>query len=103
MKIKCQIIKTNECFRLVMVTKTTNDTDVDHVQYADLDNDAFTSMLLMSHPFEFAFEGLEEVKATQAAIDAVKARQEAAAKARQEAAAKEAAEKAAAEAEVVEA
>jgi len=89
MKIKCQIIKTKECFRLVMITKTTNDTDVDHVQYADLDSDAFTSMLLMSHPFEFTFEGLEEVKATQTAIDAVKARQEAAAK---EAAEKEAAE-----------
>lgn len=82
MKLTLQLVKTPETFRLIAITKTDNELDIDHVKFVDLDKDVFTSAFLMGHAFDVEFEGLEGVIATQEAIAAVKAQQEAAAAAK---------------------
>lgn len=79
MKVTLQLVKVKEAYRLIAITKTTNELDIDHVRFMDLDNDLFTSAFLMGHPFDINFEGLEGVIATQEAIEAVKKQAEVAA------------------------
>lgn len=81
MKINIQLIRDKGLFKLVLLTRTLNSTEIDHVKIVDLDQDITSSMFMLSSMFEVDFDGVDEVKATEAAIEKViKQKEEAAGK-----------------------
>lgn len=85
MKINVQLISDKGIFKLVLLTRTLNDTDIDHIKIVDLDKDITSSMFMLSSMFEVDFDGVDEVKATEAAVEKVKKQKEEAAARIQEA------------------
>ena len=85
MKINVQLIRDKGIFKLVLLTRTMNGTEIDHVKIVDLDQDITSSMFMLSGMFEVDFDGIDEAIATEAAIEKVKKQKEEAAARIQEA------------------
>ena len=85
MKINVQLIRDKGIFKLVLLTRTMNGTEIDHVKIVDLDQDITSSMFMLSGMFEVDFNGIDEAIATEAAVEKVKKQKEEAAARIQEA------------------
>lgn len=72
MKIKIQIVRDEDGYKLALATRTVNDTEIDHIKLVELDKDVVSSVFLMGNMFEVDFDGIKEAFATEQAIEKIK-------------------------------
>ena len=85
MKIKIQMVRGADGYKLALATRTFNETEIDHIKLVELDKDVVSSVFLMGNMFEVVFDGIEEAFASEEAIEKVKKQKEIEAQAEAEA------------------
>lgn len=84
MKIKIQMVRDEDGYKLALATRTVNDTEIDHIKLVELDKDVVSSVFLMGNMFEVDFDGIKEAFASEEAIEKVKKQKKEAADKKQE-------------------